>query len=179
VAIADAQQVAGLLREYSQRTALRGGNPYRSKAYSRAADSFVALAIPLQVLVAEDRLTEIPGVGEAIADIITKLHKTGTHPSLEKLRNEVPESVLEMLAVPGLRPDKVMRLYEDLGITSRSELEAAAKDDRIKKAKRLGAAIQTKILQSRHRERRRRSSPPAPCRCPAGTCKGFDPQVTA
>ncbi len=58
------------------RTALRGGNPYRAKAYSRAADSLAALATPLYVL----GLTEIPGVGEAIADIITELHKTGTHP---------------------------------------------------------------------------------------------------
>jgi DNA polymerase (family 10) len=127
---------------------LRGGNPYRAKAYSRAADRLAALAIPLHVLVAEDRLTEIPGVGEAIADIITKLHKTGTHPSLEKLRKEIPQSVLEMLAVPGLRPEKVLRLYKDLAITSLSELEAAAKHDRIKKAKGLGAALQTKILQN-------------------------------
>jgi DNA polymerase/3'-5' exonuclease PolX len=59
-----------------------------------------ALAVPLDELIAEDRLTEIPGVGEAIADIITKLHKSGTHPSLEKLRKEIPEGVLEMLAVP-------------------------------------------------------------------------------
>ena len=102
----------------------------------------------LTVLIAEDRLTEIPGVGEAIADIITKLHKTGTHPSLEKLRKEIPEGVLEMLAVPGLRPEKVLRLYKDLGIASLVELEAAAKDDRIKKAKGLGAALQTKILQN-------------------------------
>src|ERR1043165_10204988 len=106
----DARGVASLLREYAQRTALRGGNPYRSKAYSRAADSLVALAIPLHVLVAEDRLTEIPGVGEAIADIITKLHKTGTHPSLEKLRKKIPQGVLEMLSVPDLRPEKVLRL---------------------------------------------------------------------
>ena len=41
---ADTQQVAKLLREYAQRTALRGGNPYRAKAYSRAADSLAALA---------------------------------------------------------------------------------------------------------------------------------------
>jgi DNA polymerase (family 10) len=145
---ADAPTVARLLREYAQRTALRGGNPYRSKAYSRAADSLAALPVPLDRLVAEDRLTEIPGVGEAIADIITKLHRTGTHPSLEKLRKEVPSGVLELLAVPGLRPDKVLRLYKDLGITSLDELESAAKDDRIKKAKGLGAALQTKILQS-------------------------------
>ncbi|WP_050631497.1 DNA polymerase/3'-5' exonuclease PolX [Bradyrhizobium viridifuturi] len=144
----DAPGVASLLREYAQRTALRGGNPYRAKAYSRAADSLAALAIPLHVLVAEDRLTEIPGVGDAIADIITKLHKTGTHPSLEKLRKEILEGVLEMLAVPGLRPEKVLRLYKDLGITSLAELEAAAKDDRIKKAKGFGASLQTKILQN-------------------------------
>ena len=53
-----------------------------------------------------------------------------------------------MLAVPGLRPEKVLRLYKDLGITSLAELEAAAKDDRIKKAKGLGAALQAKILQN-------------------------------
>ncbi|MDA9456566.1 DNA polymerase [Bradyrhizobium sp. CCBAU 21359] len=144
----DTRAVAGLLREYAQRSALRGGNPYRVKAYARAADSLTALADPLDVLIAEDRLTEIPGVGDAIADIITKVHKTGSHPSLEKLRKEIPAGVLEMLAVPGLRPEKVLRLYKDLGIGSLSELEAAAKGDRIKKAKGLGAALQTKILQN-------------------------------
>jgi DNA polymerase (family X) len=144
----DARSVASLLREYAQRTALRGGNPYRAKAYSRAADSLAALAVPLDVLIADDRLTDIPGIGDAIADMVTKLHKTGTHPSLEKLRKEIPAGVLEMLAVPGLRPEKVLRLYKDLGITSLAELEAAAKNDRIKKAKGLGAALQTKILQN-------------------------------
>ncbi|OSI67377.1 DNA polymerase/3'-5' exonuclease PolX [Bradyrhizobium canariense] len=148
MASVDVRTIVSLLREYAQRTALRGGNPYRAKAYTRAADSLAALAVPLDVLIAEDRLTEIPGVGEAIADIILKLHKTGSHPSLEKLRKEIPDGVLEMLAVPGLRPEKVLRLYKDLGITSLAELEAAAKDDRIKKAKGLGAALQTKILQN-------------------------------
>jgi DNA polymerase (family 10) len=148
VVVADARQVAKLLREYAQRTALRGGNPYRAKAYSRAADSLSALAIPLNRLIEEDRLTEIPGVGEAIADIITKLHRTGSHPSLEKLRKEIPAGVLEMLTVPGLRPEKVLRLYKDLGIASLAELEAAARDNRIQKAKGLGASLQTKILQN-------------------------------
>src|SRR3954464_1402983 len=144
----DTRGVASLLREYAQRTALRGGNPYRAKAYSRAAESLAALAVPLDVLIAEDRLREIPGVGEAIADIIAKLHKTGSHPSLEKLRKEFPEGVLEMLSVPGLRPEKVLRLHKDLGITSLAELEAAARNDRIRKAKGLGASLQTKILQN-------------------------------
>src|SRR5436305_1794539 len=140
--------VAKLLREYAQRSALRGDNPYRSKAYSRAADSLATLTVPLERLIAEERLTEIPGVGNAIADIITKLHRTGTHPSLQKLRKEIPAGVLEMLTVPGLRPEKVLRLHKDLGISSLAELEAAAKDDRIRKAKGLSASLQTKILQN-------------------------------
>jgi DNA polymerase (family 10) len=159
-----------LLREYARRTALRGGNPYRAKAYARAADSLAALAVPLDLLIAEGRLTEIPGVGEAIADIITKLHRTGSHPSLEKLRKEIPAGVLEMLTVPGLRPDKVLRLYRDLGITSLVKLEAAAKEDRIRQAKGLGAALQTKILQNGIAEAARSASYP-PCRRFAGACE--------
>ena len=100
---ADAKTVAKLLRECAQRTALRGGNPYRAKAYSRAADSLAAPAEPLDKLIMEERLTEIPGIGEAIADIVTKLYQTGTHPSLEKLCKEIPAGVLELLDVPGLR----------------------------------------------------------------------------
>ena len=58
-----ASEVARLLREFGQRTALRGGNPYRAKAYVRAADNLLALSIPLGELIAEDRLRDIPGVG--------------------------------------------------------------------------------------------------------------------
>lgn len=114
----DAATVVQLLREFAARTSLRGGNPYRVKAYARAADSLAALVVPLEQIIAEGRLTEIPGIGDAIADIVTKLHRTGTHPGLEAMRKEIPTSVLEMLAVPGLRPDKVLKLYKELGIIS-------------------------------------------------------------
>ena len=145
---ADAPEVARLLREFGQRSALRGGNPYRAKAYIRAAESLGALTEPLATVIAQGRLRDIPGVGDAIADIITKLHIHGTHPSLESMRQEIPEGVLEMLAVPGLRPDKVLKLYKELGIKSLAELEAAAKADRLKRIKGLGTALQTKILQN-------------------------------
>jgi DNA polymerase (family X) len=64
------------------------------------------------------------------------------------MRKEIPTGVLEMLAVPGLRPDKVLKLYKTLGITSLADLEQAAHEDRIKGAKGLGGALQAKILQS-------------------------------
>src|SRR3954471_21800994 len=62
----DASGVAALLGEYGRRSALRGGNPYRSKAYVRAAENLAALAEPLDRIVDEGRLLEIPGVGDAI-----------------------------------------------------------------------------------------------------------------
>jgi DNA polymerase (family 10) len=142
------QTVAQLLKEYAHRTSLRGGNPYRAKAYLRAADSLGVLSQPLEKVIATRTLTELPGIGDAIADIVTKLHQTGSHPSLEKLRKEVPDGVLELFAVPGLRPDKILKLHQELGISSLAELEAAAKADRIRKVKGLGAALQTKILQN-------------------------------
>jgi DNA polymerase (family X) len=114
----DTYAVTQLLPEFAQRSAFRSGNPYRAKAYARAADSLAALAVPLETLIAEERLQEIPGVGDAIADIVTRLHMTGTHPALEAWRKELPAGVLEMLAVPGLRPDKVLKIFESLGITS-------------------------------------------------------------
>jgi DNA polymerase (family X) len=55
VAVADTQTVARLLREYAQRTALRGGNPIRAKAYSRPADSLSVLVVHLHVLIEENR----------------------------------------------------------------------------------------------------------------------------
>jgi DNA polymerase (family 10) len=61
---------------------LRGGSPYRAKAYARAADNLLALSIPIDQPIAEDRLQEIPGVGEAIASIIKRIFATGTYPAL-------------------------------------------------------------------------------------------------
>ncbi len=143
----DAVEVAQLLAEIGQRMRLRGGNPYRAKAYTRAAENLLTLTLPLETIVAEDRLQEIPGVGDAIADLIAKLHSGGTHPLLEDMRSEFPASALEMLRVPGLKPEKAIKLHKELGISSLKELEDAARGDRLKTAKGFGPALQAKILQ--------------------------------
>jgi DNA polymerase (family 10) len=139
--------VAKLLTEFGQRSSLRGGNPYRARAYRRAAESLLTLTTPLADLIAQDRLLEIPGVGTAIADIIRKLHATGSHPALDTMRKEIPEGVLEMLAIPGLRPDKIAKIYRELGIASVEALERAANEGRLKAIKGMGPALQRKVLQ--------------------------------
>jgi DNA polymerase (family X) len=142
----DASAVAELLRELGHRSILAGGNPYRARAYLKAADNLSAVTVPLEVLVSKGELREIPGVGETIADLVEKLHLTGTHPSLEKLRRDLPAGVLEMLAIPGLRPEKILKLYRELGISSLGELETAVKADRLSGAKGFGRGFQRKVL---------------------------------
>jgi DNA polymerase (family 10) len=139
--------IAALLVELGRRTALAGDNYFRAKAYLRAADTLSALLEPLDRVIAENRLRQLPGIGDTIADIVTKLHKTGTHPLLEKLRRDIPVGVLDMLSVPGLKPDKINILHKKLGITDLAALAAAAREDRLKKVKGLGAAVQRKILE--------------------------------
>ena len=106
MAALDAAAVAALLVELARRTALIGDNYFRAKAYQRAADTLSALVEPLDRVIAENRLCQLPGIGETIADIVTKLHRTGTHPLLEKLRRDVPEGVLDMLSIPASSPKR-------------------------------------------------------------------------
>jgi DNA polymerase (family 10) len=146
MSVVDSAQIAHLLKEFGQRAMLYGGNPYRAKAYLRAAERVALLTEPIETLITQNRLREIPGVGEAIADIIAKFHETGSHPSLDKMRADFPASVLEMLSIPGLRPEKVMKLHKELGIGTVKELKVAAKEDRLKNVKGFGAALQRKIL---------------------------------
>src|SRR4051812_10503220 len=80
----DASEVAGLLDELGKRAALRGGNPYRARAYTKAAENLAALPAPLGEVIEQNRLRQVPGIGETIADIVTRLHQTGSHPLLEK-----------------------------------------------------------------------------------------------
>jgi DNA polymerase (family X) len=144
----DAAAVSKLLVEIGQRMELAGESPFKSRAYHTAAENLLLLDVPLAELVAKGKLRTIPGVGEAIAEKIIKLHKTGTHPNLEFLREQLPAGVLEMLKIPGLGPKKVMLIYDELKLTSLQELEEACKSGRVKDCKKLGAKLATKILQS-------------------------------
>ena len=143
----DAAAVAKMLRELAQRMELEGGNPYRARAYARAADNLALSPVPLDQLIAEGRLKEIPGIGDALAAVITKIHETGQHSGLEAMREKAPEGVLEMLRIPGLKADRIRKLHADLGISSVAELEEAARSDKLKSLKGYGPAFQAKVLQ--------------------------------
>jgi DNA polymerase (family X) len=142
----DAPSVAKLLVEIGQRLVLAGENPYKARSYARAAESLLLLTLPLDDVIAQGRLQDIPGVGAALSETITRLHQHGTTPRLKAMRAEVPAGVLELLAIPGLRAPKVLELYQKLGITTLDELEAACRNDQLKSAKGFGPSFQEKVV---------------------------------
>ncbi len=146
----NAGQVAELLSEIGERLELAGESRFKFKAYSKGAHALLSVPIPLEDLVEQGRLMEIPGIGAVLAEKIETLHRTGTHRTLERLREQYPGGLLEMLKVPKLRREKVIQLYEQLGISSLEELEAACRANELAGLKGFGPALQEKILKSIH-----------------------------
>lgn len=87
-------------------------------------------------------------MGKALADKIVTIVETGRLPQLEKLGERTPLSLLTLLRVEGLGPRRVQALYEGLGITTLEELEAAAREGRIRDLEGFGATLEQHILKA-------------------------------
>jgi DNA polymerase (family 10) len=92
-------------------------------------------------------LSELSGIGEDLAGKIETIVETGTHPTLEELKDEVPESLQELLRVSGLGPRGVQTIYEELGVTDLDGLLKAAKQGSLSQLSGFGEKTQAKILE--------------------------------
>lgn len=116
--------VAEVLQEYADLIAITGGDAFKVRVYEKAARSVAGYALDIAGLDLEG-LRRIPGVGVSIAAKIDEYLRTGSVHQLEELRAKVPAGVRLLTTVPSLGPRKAMILYEDAGIGSVEELEAA------------------------------------------------------
>ena len=143
----DKSQVADILSEIGVLLELKGENPFKTRAYANAARTLEGLTEPLDKMIAEERLGEIKGIGEALQEKITTLITTGRLPYYEELKAATPPGLLEMLQIPGLGPKKVKRLHDELGIESIEALEAACVAGKIAVLDGFGEKTQAKIIE--------------------------------
>jgi len=101
------------------------GERFKPEAYRRAARSLEALPEPLEAIAGRGELRSIPGVGEAIADKVSEILRTGSLAYLDKLRAEVPVGVLALMRLPGVGPKTARRFWTELGIEGPHELAVA------------------------------------------------------
>jgi DNA polymerase (family 10) len=125
---------------------LDGAVVYRVLAYRRAAKRFRETAESVWGLSEQGRLTELDDVGDTIAQKVADLRATGTMPALEKLRGRVPESLVEIVRLPGLGAKTARRLWQELGITTLAELEAAARAGRLRELQGFGERKEQQLL---------------------------------
>ena len=116
-------EIADRLGSLGQILSANKENPYKVRAYHRAAARIRNFSASLDEMVRGDQdLTQFPGIGEAIASAIREIVLTGTLGKLEKLRRSVSPAVAELTGYPRLDPKRISRVYKKLGISSVEEL---------------------------------------------------------
>ena len=141
-------QIAAAFDEIADILEFQNANPFRVRAYRKAARVVGDLTEPLAA-VADDpnrNLTEIEGIGDDLAGKIAAMLADGTMPQLAELQAQVPKGVLALMRVPGLGPKKAAVLHKELGIHSLDELKAACLEQRVRTVKGFGAKTEETIL---------------------------------
>jgi len=139
-------EIAKVFSDIADLLELKGENQFKIRAYQKAVLSIEHLPVEMEQLVNENRLREVPGVGEAIAKKITELVTTGHLGYYEKLRAEFPEGISTLLDIPGVGPRTAMMLSTELGINSVDELEAAIVGGSVARLYRMGDKTAENIL---------------------------------
>jgi len=141
--------IASVFDEIADLLDISGDNPFRIRAYRNASRTVLDLGRELQQMVEQgEDLTALPGIGDDLAEKIVDIVRTGTTPALDKLRKEVPAGIVELLRLPGLGPKRVKTLWKALKIESVHELEAAARDGRVRQLDGFGEKTEQQILDA-------------------------------
>src|SRR5262245_62099069 len=143
----DQNEVAAILEQIGTLLELQGENSFRCNAYHNAARAIGQLETNLADVVAEGKLTDIAGVGDAMRDKITALVKTGQLDYYEDLRKKTPPGLLDMLRLPGIGPKKVKAMHDQLGVDTLDKLKAACEAGEVANLKGFGAKTQDKIIE--------------------------------
>ncbi len=126
---------------------IQGENSFRVRAYRTAAENIRDLSTSLSGMVVRgEDISELRGIGAAIADKTKELIQTGKIEFLEELRRKYPASLLALMNVPGLGAKKVGVLFAELGVTDLSSLRKACEEGRIRLLRGFGEKTEKSIL---------------------------------
>ncbi len=140
------REIAAMFERVADMLAIRGDNFHRIVAYRNAAESVRGLGRDINAIYAEGELEKIPGIGATLAEKIEEMLTTGRLEFYERLAQEIPPQLVELLRVEGLGPKRVKTIYEELEITSLEGLKEAAQAGEIRKLPGMGRKTEDNIL---------------------------------
>ncbi len=139
--------VAQILSELAVYTELEDDQPYRSRAYKRAAETVESLQEPVEAVWQEGKLRELPGIGENIERKIDEILRTGKLSTLQQIKQRFPIDLVSLRRVEGMGPKTIKLLYERLGIKNLDDLETAIKSGKLADVKGLGIKSEQTLLE--------------------------------
>ncbi|HET9311541.1 MAG TPA: DNA polymerase/3'-5' exonuclease PolX [Actinomycetota bacterium] len=140
------------LQEYADLLSISGSDPYKPRAYEKAARAVGGYPEELAEL-DEAGVLSIPGVGRSIASKVVDILRTGSFDELDAVRAQVPDGVRAMTAIPGFGPKKAMAVHVQLGIDTVEALVAAAERGELAGMKGFSRATERTVIDGVRRLR--------------------------
>ena len=143
------REISKILYEIGEYLEIKGV-AFKPRAYEEAGYSIENLEEEVSNIYKKwglKAVEDIPGVGVSIALKIEELLKTGRLKYYEKLKKSFPVKIGELSAIEGIGPKMIFKLYKKLNIRSISDLERAAKTNKIAKITGFGKKTEEKILK--------------------------------
>lgn len=131
-------EIALIFERISDMLSVLDENPFKIRAYKKAALNISELGEDIEERAEQDNLTDIPGVGKDLAAKVKEYIDTGKIGEYEKLSKTVPLEVIELLRIQGLGPKTLALLFKELKVRSLSDLEKVLDGDEILEFKGLG-----------------------------------------
>ena len=140
-------ELARIFHELGDILEVKGEVVFKTVAYHRAADAIARAPFDVATVYASGERRPIPGVGAAIADKITELATTGHMAYHDRLRAEIPPTLIDLLRIPGVGPKTVRVVWESAGIADLDGLRQAAEAGRLRTIKGISAGTELRIME--------------------------------
>ncbi|MGZ3569280.1 MAG: DNA polymerase/3'-5' exonuclease PolX [Thermodesulfobacteriota bacterium] len=122
------REIADLLEEMADILEFKGENPFKISAYRKASRIIGDLTQDIEEIAEQEKLKEIPGIGEGMAQKIVEYLKTGKISKFEEARKGVSDELIAIMDIPGMGPKTLSMLHREKGISNLSQLEKALED---------------------------------------------------
>jgi DNA polymerase (family 10) len=124
------QDIARIFNDIADLLEIKGENPFRIRAYRRAALNIESLTKDVAGI-PKGELMKVPGIGQDLAGKIEEYVKTGQVKAYEDLKKQVPEGLSVLLSVPSLGPKTAKLLSDELKVKNLEDLERLAKEHKL------------------------------------------------
>jgi DNA polymerase (family 10) len=138
--------LARIFHDIGDMLEVKGELVFKTVAYHRAADAIGRSPVDVVAAYRAGTPPRIPGVGQAISDKIAELVTTGRMGFYDRLRAEVPPTLVALLRIPGLGPRTVRLVHEELGVETIEDLREAAAAGRLRGLRGVSARTEAAIL---------------------------------